>query len=184
MLQTPHQQSPNNCNIIMAQQGYSEVSISVVMLIWPKGSLPLGMLHYTTRFSKLQRERRIRWNWWTQDMYLNFLYSPSDSNRDIPDITGPETATTGVVLIYDVFGFGPQILQVYMLFRTKGWRILCFFFFRSRSDSSSLNGIEILGSWYPRSRLLEAPVSCIHSWFLGRQPSRPELVPARHSREA
>jgi len=26
-------------------------------------------------------------------------------------ITGPETATTAVVLIYDVFGFGPQILQ-------------------------------------------------------------------------
>lgn len=64
----------------------------------------------------------------------------------IPDITGPETATTGVVLIYDVFGFGPQILQVYMLFRTKGWRILCFFFLRLRSDGLSLNGIEILGS--------------------------------------
>ena len=169
----------------MAQQGYSEVSISLLMLIWSKGSLPLGMLHYPTRFSKLQRERRIRWDWWTQDVYLNFthLFSLRFSQGTL-DITGPETATTAVVLIYDVFGFGPQILQVYMPSRTKGWSILCFFFLQLRSDSSSLNGIEILGSWYPRSRLLEAPVPCIHSWLFGRQPSRPELVPTGHSREA
>ena len=56
----------------------SKGTAKLVFLFWcwydPKGSLPLGMLHYPTRFSKLQRERRIRWDWWTQDVYLNFLH--------------------------------------------------------------------------------------------------------------
>ena len=28
------------------------------------------------------------------------------------DKTGPETATTAILIIYDIFGFSPQVLQV------------------------------------------------------------------------
>jgi hypothetical protein len=31
--------------------------------------------------------------------------------KTLPDVTGPSTAMNGILIIYDVFGYYPQILQ-------------------------------------------------------------------------
>lgn len=69
------------------------------------------LLRTSSSCERLQGEGQIRGDWRVKDLYAPCHPSVSAHNLIPSDVTGPSSATSAIFIVYDIFGYSPQVLQ-------------------------------------------------------------------------